>query len=193
MTEGPGNEESAVAGTGAVTMARNLFMAVALACALSIAPIGGVTLPAVATVIERGPETGLPLPRYVSLKTSEGRARRGPNRSHRVDWIFTRRDMPLRVTAEFEHWRRVEDQEGQGGWMHYSLLSGVRTALVMRDMTPMRSQSRAGAPEVALLERGVVARIMSCDPDWCRLRVDNQRGWVARDALWGVDAFETLD
>jgi len=174
-------------------MARNLLTALALACALSFAPVAGVTSAAMATVIERGPETGLPLPRYVSLKTTEGRARRGPNRSHRVDWIFTRRDMPLRVTAEFEHWRRVEDNEGQGGWMHYSLLSGVRTALITRDMAPMRSQPRPGASEVAYLEHGVVARIMSCDPEWCRLRVENLRGWVARDALWGVEAQETLD
>ncbi|MFN3955017.1 MAG: SH3 domain-containing protein [Pararhodobacter sp.] len=143
--------------------------------------------------LSRGPETGLPLPRFVSLKSGEGRARRGPSRSHRVDWIFTRRDMPLRVTAEFEHWRRVEDQEGQGGWMHYSLLSGVRTALVIEDMTMMRSQPRANAAEVALLERGVVARILACQPDWCRLRVENQRGWVVRQALWGLDPDETLD
>ncbi len=147
---------------------------------------GGATL-------QRGPETGLPLPRYVSLKSGEGRARRGPNRSHRVDWLFTRRDMPLRVTAEFEHWRRVEDHEGQGGWMHHSLLSGVRTALVMHDMTPMRARPASNAPEVALLERGVVARILGCEDAWCRLRVDRVRGWVPRATIWGVDPGETLN
>ena len=140
-----------------------------------------------------GPETDRPLPRYVSLRTSEGRARRGPARNHRVDWVFTRRDMPLRVVAEFEHWRRVEDSEGQGGWIHYSVLSGARTALVTGDMAPMRSQPRPGAPEVALLERGVVARILTCQPGWCRLGVDGARGWVDRRALWGVDAHEWLD
>lgn len=176
-------------------MATRNWMALATALALVAALGAGLfsAAPARATGAERGPETGLPLPRFVSLKSSEGRARRGPNRSHRVDWIYTRRDMPLRVTAEFEHWRRVEDHEGQGGWMHYSLLSGVRTALVVAEMAPMRSQPRAGAPEVAHLERGVVARIMSCDPEWCRLRAENLRGWVARDALWGVDPHEVLD
>ncbi len=143
--------------------------------------------------MQRGPETGLPLPRYVSLGTAEGRARRGPNRGHRIDWLFTRRDMPLRVTAEFEHWRRVEDADGEGGWMHYSLLSGVRTALVMQDMTVMRRQPDDGAMEVALLERGVIARILACEEEWCRLRVDRWRGWVPRAALWGVDAQERLN
>jgi len=174
-------------------MSGRIWTALALAFALGFGAGGGAVRPAQATTLERGPETGLPLPRFVSLKSGEGRARRGPNRSHRVDWIYTRRDMPLRVTAEFEHWRRVEDFEGHGGWMHYSLLSGVRTALVMHDMVPMRSQPRTGAPEVALLERGVVARIMSCEPEWCRLRAENQRGWVARAALWGIDPHEVLD
>ncbi len=173
-------------------MVRRTITVLALAMALAFGMVDHGPAHAQADVL-RGPETGLPLPRYVSLKTTEGRARRGPNRSHRVDWIFTRRDMPLRVTAEFEHWRRVEDQEGQGGWMHYSLLSGVRTALVTADLTPLRTQPRVNAPELALLERGVVARIMSCDPDWCRLRADDLRGWVPRGALWGIDPGETLD
>lgn len=138
-------------------------------------------------------ERGLSLPRFVSLKSSEGRARRGPARSYMVDWIFTRRDMPLMVTAEYEHWRRVEDSEGMGGWVHYALLSGVRTALVTGDMVPMRAQPRANASEVAHLERGVVARILTCQAQWCRLGVDGHRGWVERRALWGVNPHEWLD
>ena len=148
---------------------------------------------AAATEPRRGPETGLPLPRYVSLKTSEGRARRGPARTHRIDWVFARRDMPLRVTAEFEHWRRVEDHEGQGGWMHHALLSGVRTVLVMEDMAKMRAQPSPNAPEMAYLQAGVVARILRCEADWCRLGVDGHRGWVERAALWGVEPHEFLD
>lgn len=159
------------------------------------APAPGIAAvaPARTTAPSVGPETGLPLPRYVSLKTSAGRARRGPSDSHRVDWVFTRRDLPLRVTGEFEHWRRVEDSEGEGGWVHYSLLSGVRTVLVQRDMTPMRARPQPGAPEVAYLEAGVVARILQCAPEWCRLGADGQRGWVERAALWGLDPGETLN
>ena len=75
------------------------------------------------TVAGRGSSTNLPVPRFVSLKSSEGNVRRGPSLEHRIDWVFRHRDMPLRITGEFGHWRRVEDNEGQGGWIHYSLLS----------------------------------------------------------------------
>ncbi len=140
-----------------------------------------------------GPVTGLPMPRYVSLRAGEGNARRGPALTHRVDWVFTRRDMPLKVTAEFGHWRRVEDAEGVGGWMHFALLSGARTVLVLEEMTPLHLQADARAPVVGRLEAGVIARVLSCGGDWCRLRADRLRGWAPRDALWGVAADETID
>lgn len=142
---------------------------------------------------EIGSNSGLPIPRYVSLKTSEARARRGPSLTHRVDWLYTRRDLPLRVTGEFEHWRRVEDSEGQGGWIYYTLLSGVRTVVVQHDMTPLRSDPQPSAHEVALLEYGVIAHIMECAPEWCRLSIDGTRGWAERRALWGLDPNELLN
>ncbi|SDW25690.1 SH3 domain-containing protein [Roseicitreum antarcticum] len=142
---------------------------------------------------KRGPVTNLPLPRYVSLKTSEGNARRGPDTDHRVDWVFTRRDMPLRVTAEFEHWRRIEDAEGAGGWMHYALLSGVRTATIMEDMTPLHQRPEAASLTQAYLEVGVIARILSCEVEWCELGVDGVQGWTLKANLWGVEPDEVLD
>ena len=84
----------------------------------------------------------VPLPRFVSLKGNEGNARRGPGLTHRIDWVFTRAGMPLKITAEYEHWRRVEDAEGAGGWVHYSLLSGVRSALVAKDIADFRDDPR---------------------------------------------------
>jgi SH3-like domain-containing protein len=142
---------------------------------------------------ERGPVTNLPLPRFVSLKANEANARRGPDMTHRIDWVYQRRDLPLRVTAEFEHWRRVEDMDGQGGWMHYALLSGVRTGMVRTDMIPLRAQPDPAAREVALLERGVIGALRDCGPEWCVLTVDVAEGWVPKAALWGVAMDETFE
>jgi SH3-like domain-containing protein len=141
----------------------------------------------------RGSVTSLPLPRYVSLKTNEGNARRGPGLTHRIDWVFTRTGMPLRITAEFEHWRRVEDAEGVGGWVHYSLLSGVRTGLVTLDMAEFRAVPDLDASVVFQTEIGVIGRILHCEPGWCRMSVEGQRGWVQSSALWGVDPGEIIE
>jgi len=135
---------------------------------------------------ERGPVTNLPMPRFVSLKAAEGNVRRGPSLSHRIDWVFKRRDMPLEITAEHGHWRRVRDRDGQGGWVHYSLLSGVRTVIVERDMLALFAKPDPKTRENARLEMGVIARLGKCGPQWCRLSVDGRRGWARKDTLWGV-------
>ncbi len=172
-------------GTGS-QMSITRFLGVALAAALMTGPVA-------AQVADRGPVTNLPIPRYVSLKANEGNARRGPDPSHRIDWVYTRRDIPLRVTAEFEHWRRVEDIDGKGGWMHYALLSGIRTALVQSDMVQLHQRpDRLSAP-TALLERGVIARVRQCQVEWCRLEVDGARGWTEKRHLWGVEAEDQFD
>ncbi len=136
--------------------------------------------------VDRGKVTNLPIPRFVSLKAEEGNARRGPSLSHRIDWVFQRRNMPLRVTGEHGHWRRVQDRDGQGGWVHYSLISGARHVIVENDMTPLYVKPDQASTVNAYVESGVVARLGKCDLDWCRVTAKGSKGWVAKRVLWGV-------
>lgn len=167
-------------------MIRQMF-GCAVAAFMALVPLAEIAAQQV------GPVTNLPLPRYVSMKASEGNVRRGPSLSHRIDWVFKRRDMPLKITAEHGHWRRVEDRDGMGGWIHYSLLSGVRTVLIEKDMLNMHVRPDAGAPVSAALERGVVARLGECTLEWCELRTGGYKGWAPKSRLWGVAAHEVRD
>jgi SH3-like domain-containing protein len=142
---------------------------------------------------EIGKVTKRPIPRYVSMKASEGNVRRGPSLTHRIDWVFKRRDMPLRITAEHGHWRRVEDRDGMGGWVHYSLLSGTRTVLIEKDMLTLHAHPDAQAPVMAALEMGVVAHVSECGGEWCLLKSGGFRGWAPKARLWGVRAQEVFD
>lgn len=143
--------------------------------------------------VERGKVTNLPIPRYVSMKAEKGNVRRGPSLSHRIDWVFKHRNMPLEVTGEHGHWRRVRDRDGQGGWVHYSLLSGARHVIVETDLTPLRVKPRGDAAVNAYAEAGVVARLGDCDLDWCRLTASGKSGWVQKSVLWGVKPEEIRD
>lgn len=141
----------------------------------------------------KGAVTNLPLPRYVSLKGREGNVRRGPGMTHRIDWVFTTSGMPLRITAEYDRWRRVEDYQGMGGWMQFNLLSGVRTVLVTQDMAELRDTPDAGARVAFQAELGVIGRLLECNADWCRVNTDGEKGWILKSALWGVDPGEVLE
>lgn len=162
---------------------RALLVVLAISLALAGGAIAG----------ERGKVTNLPIPRYVSLKASEGNVRRGPSLSHRIDWVFTRRNMPLEVTDEYGHWRRVQDRDGQGGWIHHSLLSGVRTVIVEEDMSALRLKPVPDAPVTARAEAGVIATLGQCQRDWCRIGASGFRGWIPKSAVWGVSPDEVRD
>ncbi|SPJ24949.1 SH3 domain-containing protein [Palleronia abyssalis] len=165
-------------------MTERVFLAALAACFIATG---------VAAEAERGPVTNLPMPRFVSMKATEGNVRRGPSLSHRIDWVYNRKDLPLIITAEYGHWRRVEDRDGQGGWVHYSLLSGVRTVMVDAEEVVLRATPDLRAPEIANVKRGVVARIDECVRDWCRLRKAGYRGWAPKAALWGVGSDEVIE
>lgn len=141
----------------------------------------------------KGPVTNLPLPRYVSLKGREGNVRRGPGMTHRIDWVFTTAGMPLRITAEYDRWRRVEDFQGMGGWMQFNLLSGSRSVLITQDMAEFRATPEAGTQVSFQAELGVIGKLMECTKDWCRVNADGEKGWILKTALWGVDPNEVID
>jgi SH3-like domain-containing protein len=157
-----------------------------------VAPGVGAEVPAPAAGAgqepARGPVTSLPLPRFVSLRAETANARRGPSLSHRVDWEFVRRGWPLQITAEYGHWRRVRDVEGAGGWVHHSLLSGVRTVVFAGGaLEPLHVTTSETSAIRAYVEPGVVARLDRCDGAWCRVTAEGADGWVRRAALWGAD------
>lgn len=140
-----------------------------------------------APAADTGSATGLPIPRFVSLKAASANIRRGPSLTHRVDWVFQHQGMPLIVTGEYGHWRRVMDRDGLGGWIHYALLSGNRSVIIDHNMAVIRARPEPDAPVRAEAERGVIARLDECDSGWCRVSAGGQRGWVEQAGLWGVD------
>ncbi len=172
----------------------HLFQTRAAAFALLLAAV----LPgAGARAADDTPGTGLPVPRFVSLKADKVNVRNGPNRDQDVAWIFTRAGLPVEITAEFETWRRIRDAEGAEGWVYHSMLSGRRTALVApwgKDTTAtLRDKPDAGAKIAARLEPGVLGTVKTCDGKWCRLVGDGFDGFIEQNKLWGVYPNEKVD
>jgi len=141
----------------------------------------------------RGSETGLPIPRFVTLKSGNVNARRGPSLSHRVDWVFVRAGMPVEVIAEHGNWRKVRDQDGASGWVHHSLIRGARSVIVVAPEALLMDKPSVQSRPVARAERGVLAKVDECAHDWCDIEADGYEGWAQKTALWGVGAEEVFD
>ena len=150
-----------------------------------------------AALDQKGPMTGLPVPRYVSLKSDRVNLREGPSKEHRSSWVFERAGLPVEVTAEFDTWRKIRDSEGSEGWVLHSLLSGRRTALVApwkKEQTmPLYRQPRADAEVVANLQSGVIGSVKKCDGQWCRIYGDGFDGYEQQSNLWGVYPGEQVE
>ena len=146
--------------------------------------------PAVVQADQVGSATGLPLPRYASLKTDRVNLREGPSKDHATKWVFQRAGLPVEITAEFETWRKVRDSEGAEGWVLHSLLSGRRTGLVgvgkAGQNFKIYAQPKTSGDIAATLESGVIANVRTCDGSWCLIFGDGYKGYIEQVALWGV-------
>ena len=124
--------------------------------------------------------SGLPLPRYVSLKSDHVNVRAGPTKDNDVAWVYTRSGLPVEITAEFENWRRVRDSEGAEGWVYHSLLSGRRTAVITMktkdELAPLYESTDATSAVIARLQAGVVTQVKHCAAGWCRVSGDGFDG-----------------
>lgn len=136
--------------------------------------------------------TGLPLPRFASLRVGEVNLRTGPGTRYPILWVFERQGMPVEIIAEYEGWRRVRDADGDEGWLHKNALSGKRAALVSA-AHDLRRDDKDNAAPAAHLEAGVTGQILSCKPDWCRLKVGNVKGWLKKSEFWGAYPTDVFD
>ena len=141
--------------------------------------------------------SGLPVPRYVSLKSDHVNVRAGPTKDNDVSWVYTRAGLPVEITAEFENWRRVRDSEGAEGWVYHSLLSGRRTAVISMktkdELAPLYDSADPKSAVAARLQAGVVAQVKKCGSGWCHVSGNGFDGWIQQERLWGVYADEKVD
>jgi SH3-like domain-containing protein len=141
--------------------------------------------------------SGLPIPRFVSLDTTEANMRRGPEERFPIEWVYKRKGWPLQVIGEYGHWRRVRDRDGATGWMHRVLLTGRRTGAVSVSRTTMFEKPGGEGRVIAYLNEDVQGPLIECRPEWCLMsaagRGGEAEGWVRAVDLWGVLPGETFD
>ncbi|WP_447753521.1 SH3 domain-containing protein [Sphingopyxis fribergensis] len=125
------------------------------------------------------------LPYWASISVDEARMRKGPSPDVPVIWEYRRKDLPVRVVARFETWRKIEDPDGTQGWMAARLLSRTRTAIVTGEIRPMREEASVSAAVAYRAEPGVVGRITDCKNGWCLFDVKGRKGWIQTDHIWG--------
>jgi SH3-like domain-containing protein len=179
---------------------RALFVVIsAAAFAAAWAPTPSQSQPqAAAQGQAAGTASGLPVPRFVSLKSDKVNMHIGPAKTYEVKWLYQRAGLPVEITAEFETWRRIRDADGTEGWVYHSLLSGRRTGMVTArgadDLVTLHEKPDVQSAVTARLERGVIASVKRCSGEgWCYLAGRGFEGYMQQTRLWGVYPNEKVD
>ena len=169
-----------------------LFLVTALAaCMMAAFPALPDGEAFAAQPITRGP-SGLPLPRFVSLKSGRVNMRVGPGLNYQVNWLYLREGLPMEIMQEYDNWRRVRDADGAEGWINQALLSGRRTAMAApwfkgkETKIMLRGSPDKGARAVAEIEPGAIGAINSCNDQWCEMRFGSYTGWIDQGLIWGA-------
>jgi SH3-like domain-containing protein len=137
--------------------------------------------------------SGLPLPRFVTLKSKKINLRVGPGQDYAVSWMYVKSGLPVEIIQEYDNWRRIRDADGTEGWVFHSMLSGDRSALAapwMRSkgevFVNMRADERDTSGVVARMQPGVLMKIDECNGDWCHAEADGVKGYVSQAEIWGA-------
>lgn len=137
--------------------------------------------------------SGLPIPRFATLKSDEVNVRTGPGARYPIDWVFKRKGMPVEIVAEYENFRKIRDWQGASGWVYQGLLTGKRSFIIPSKTANLYKTPAPSAEVVAKLEPEVLGEIHSCQGDWCRVKVSNVSGWLERTEMWGVYKSEPVN
>lgn len=143
--------------------------------------------------------SGLPLPRFASLKANRVNLRIGPGREHAIAMRYLKAGLPVEIVREWSNWRQIRDWEGTQGWVHGSLLSGKRSVIVSpwakgsTELIALKAKPNADSRSVARMEAGRSAKIEKCLEQWCALEIGERKGWIQQDKLWGVYSSEVID
>lgn len=162
-------------------------------CALSAALLLAAPAESLAQSANKGP-SGLPLPRFVSLKSKKVNLRVGPGTTYAVSWMYLKSGLPVEIIQEYDNWRKIRDADGTEGWVNQALLSGERSAVTAPWMRgkggevfiDMRHDPQKGSPLVARLEPGVVVKLTECNGDWCEADYEGTEGWISQGEIWGA-------
>jgi SH3-like domain-containing protein len=183
-------------------VSRPTYIRVAAAALLLLlsSNVATVVTPAKATAAQDasvGP-SGLPLPRFVSLKSGRVNSRIGPGVNYPVDWLYLKPGLPMEIIQEYDNWRRVRDSDGSEGWINQSLLSGKRTAITAPWQRGKDAAIRLlDAPEqdagtIAVIEPGVIGKINQCNGQWCEMTFQGHTGWLSQSQVWGAYPGESI-
>ena len=134
-----------------------------------------------------GKETGLKLPRYVSLKSNDSNLRVGSSKNYPIKLRYIIANIPVEIIDEYKDWRKIKDYEGNEGWLHKSLLKSKRFAIInVPYQEGAQVYDKPKGNVVGKIGKKNIVNIEKCLKDWCHIKYNQYKGWISKLNLWGT-------
>jgi SH3-like domain-containing protein len=110
--------------------------------------------------------------------------RNGPGTNFDIVWQVEQY-YPVTVLEKKDNWYKIQDFEGDVGWLSSSLLDKTPTIIVKNENANVRSGSGTDFPVAFRVNKGVPFKSLQTKGDWINIRhVDGDEGWVHRSLVW---------
>ena len=129
--------------------------------------------------------SGLPVPRFGSLRYSRVNGRAGPGEDYPVEWTYERSGLPVMVVRESTEWIKIRDPEGDEVWVAKRMVGQRRTGITATN-TQIHAAPDSLSRVIADVDVGVVADLADCEGQWCQVRISGHKGWIHREVIWGA-------
>ena len=123
---------------------------------------------------------------FLTLRNEKVNLRQGPSFEYPVKLFYKKKFLPVLVQDKYENFRKIRDHENNTGWIHVSQLSKKKAAITIDDDQLIFSKPSIYSKPSAIIKKGRLCIIKKCKSNWCKVEVGGFKGWVKKEALWGL-------
>ena len=123
---------------------------------------------------------------FLTLRNDKVNLRQGPSFEYPIKLFYKKKFLPVLVQDRFENFRKIKDHENNTGWIHVSQLSKKKAAITIDDNQLIFSKASIFSKPLVIVKKGRLCKIQKCEEKWCKVKVENYKGWIKKNSLWGL-------
>ena len=123
---------------------------------------------------------------FLTLRNDKVNLRQGPSFEYPIKLFYKKKFLPVLVQDQFENFRKIRDHENNTGWIHISQLSKKKAAITVEDNQLIFNKASIFSKPLVIVKKGRLCKIQKCGEEWCKVKVNNYKGWIKKNSLWGL-------
>ena len=122
---------------------------------------------------------------YLILKNNKVNVRYGPGFDYPINFVYKKKNFPVKVIDKKENFRRIIDFKKNSGWIHTSQLKKGKSFILLKNQILFSKPTKYSKP-ILKISKGRLLLVKKCKKNWCKVKTENYLGWVITNNIWGT-------